>query len=199
MKTGRNHPSFEDKEGPYRSIFDSTTDGLIITDLETGRVLEANPAACAMHGYACAEFIGLFPAAFIHPDSQKIFGKFLRAFRSGGVFDTRVLHIRRDGSTFHAEWHGTAFSYKKKPCLLGVVRDVNKRIQAEQRLHQRIENHLREQSTLVEISHALASTLELQPGLILDQLCGILEYTHAGLFGLSDSTLTALAVRLSPG
>ncbi len=113
MKTGRNHPSFEDKEGPYRSIFDSTTDGLIITDLETGRVLEANPAACAMHGYACAEFIGLLPAAFIHPDSQKVFSKFLREFRSGGVFDTRVLHVRRDGSTFHAEWRGTAFTYKK--------------------------------------------------------------------------------------
>ena len=199
MTTKRNPPSFEDEEGPYRSIFDATTDGLIVTDLETGRVLEANPAACAMHGYACAEFIGLLPQTFIHPDSQRVFGKFLGEFPSGGIFDTRVLHIRRDGGTFHAEWRGTAFSYKKKPCLLGVVRDVNKRIQTEQRLQQRIENHLREQSTLVDISHALASTLEVQPGFILDQLSGILEYTHAGLFGLSDSTLTALAVRLSPG
>ena len=28
---------------------------------------------------------------------------------------------------------------------------------------------------------------------------GIIEYTHAGLFGLTDSTLTALAIRVSPG
>ena len=199
MKTGRHHPSFEEKEAQYRSIFDSATDGLIISDLETGRVLEANPAVCAMHGYARTEFIGLFPAAFIHPDSQKVFSKFLRAFRSGGVFDTRVLHVRRDGATFNAEWRGTAFIYQDQPCLLGVVQDVSKRIQAEQHLHQRIEAHMREQSALLEISHTLASTLELQPGLILEQLRGIIEYTHAGLFGLTDSTLTALAIRVSPG
>jgi signal transduction histidine kinase len=53
----------------------------------------------------------------------------------------------------------------------------------------------REQSTLLEISQTLASALELQPGLILDQLRVIIDYTHAGLFKLEDSTLSALAVR----
>jgi PAS domain S-box-containing protein len=178
----------------YWHVFDSVTDGLIIADLETGRVLEANPAACEMHGYAPAEFIGLPPTAFIHPDSQKVFSKFILEFRSGGVFDTCVLHVRRDGATFHAEWRGTAFSYQKNQCLLSVVRDVSKRIQAEQHLHQRVKARTREQAALLEISHTLASTLELQPRLILDQLRKIIKYKHAGLFGLTDSTLTALAV-----
>jgi signal transduction histidine kinase len=48
---------------------------------------------------------------------------------------------------------------------------------------------------LLEISQTLASALELQPGLILDQLRVIIDYTHAGLFKLENSTLTALAVR----
>ena len=96
-----------------------------------------------------------------------------------------MLHVRRDGSTFHAEWRGTAFTYQDRPCLLGVVRDVSRRVQAEQRLHQRVEARTREQSALLEISHVLASTLELQPGLVLEQLRGIIEYTHAGLFGLT--------------
>jgi PAS domain S-box-containing protein len=61
----------------YWNIFETTTDGLIINDLQTGRVLEANPAACAMLGYTRAEFIGLFPAAFIHSNSQKDFSKSL--------------------------------------------------------------------------------------------------------------------------
>ena len=188
-------PANSEIENPYWNIFESATDGLIVNDLKTGRVLLANPAACAMHGYACAEFSGLPPKEFIHPDSQKAFRKSLRAFRSGAAFDLCVMHIRRDGSIFYAEWHGAAFNYQDQPCLLSVVRDVSQRIQAEKQLHQRIEAHAREQSTLLEISHTLASTLELQPGLILDQLRGIIEYTHAGLFGLSDSTLTALAVR----
>ena len=192
-------PANSEIENPYWNIFESATDGLIVTDLKTGRVIMANPAACAMHGYACAEFIGLLPAAFIHPDNQKVFRKSLRAFRSGAAFDLCVMHIRRDGSIFFAEWRGAAFNYEEHACLLSVVRDVSQRIQAEKQLHQRIEAHAREQSTLLEISHTLASTLELQPGLILDQLREIIEYTHAGLFGLSDSTLTALAVRVSPG
>jgi PAS domain S-box-containing protein len=168
---------------------------LIIADLETGRVLSANPAACALHGCTCAEFTGMLPAAFIHPDSQRTFNNYLRAFRSGSAFDTRVLHVRRDGSTFPAEWRGTALPYQGQACLLGEVRDVSLQIRAAEKLHQRVKARRHEQTTLLEISHTLASTLELQPGLILEQLREVIEYTHAGLFGLSDSTLTALAIR----
>jgi PAS domain S-box-containing protein len=195
LNTSRKHPSFEEKEGHYRSIFDDAIDGLIVTDLKTGRVIEANPAACAMHGCTREEFIGLLPAAFIHPVSQNIFRSYLRAFRSGAAFDTRVLHVRRDSSTFHVEWRGTAFTYQDRPCLLGVVRDVSRHIQADQRLHQRVEARTREQAALLEVSHTLASTPELQPGLILEQLRGIIEYTHAVFFGLTGSTLIALAIR----
>ena len=51
--------STEDKEEQYRIIFETASDGMIITDIETGRVVEANPAACEMHGYTREEFIGL--------------------------------------------------------------------------------------------------------------------------------------------
>jgi len=61
-----------------------------------------------------------------------------------------------------------------------------------------LEQQVREQATLLAISHTLASTLELQPGLILDQLHEIIEYTHGGLFVLEDSTLVTLAMRGTP-
>ena len=58
-----------------------------------------------------------------------------------------------------------------------------------------METHKREQATLLEISQTLASALELKPGLILDQLRVIIEYSHAALFVLENLTLVALAVR----
>ena len=195
MKKGPNRPSNEEKEGIYRNIFEAAIDGLIVNDLETGLVVEANPAACLMHGYTRTNFIGLQITAFIHPDSQHVFSKYVQAFQSDGIFDTRTLHVRQDGSTFYAEWRGTVFTYQDRPCLLGIVRDVSQRIQAEQNLHQRVEIRTHEQATLLEISHTLASTLELQPGLILEQLHEIIEYTHGGLFALEDSTLVTLAMR----
>ncbi len=183
----------------FSDIFESALDVLILADLKTGCVLAANPAAYSIHGYPREEFIGLLPKIFIHPDSQHVFSKFLRNFQSDVAFDTHVLAVRQDGTQFHAVWRATAFKFQGRPCLLGVVRDISQQIQAEKHLHQRIEVRAHEQSTLLDISHTLASTLELQPGLILDQLRGIIEYTHAGLFGVTNSTLTALAVRVSSG
>ncbi len=69
------------------------------------------------------------------------------------------------------------------------------RVQAERLLRQQVGDRTREQSTLLEISQTLASALELKPGLILDQLRVIVEYTHAVLFALEESDLVALAVR----
>jgi signal transduction histidine kinase len=75
------------------------------------------------------------------------------------------------------------------------VRDVTARIDAERLLHERVELHTREQATLLDISQTLASALELKPGLILDQLRVLIEYTHAELFVLEGTAMVALAVR----
>ena len=148
----KDHPDLNEKEWQYRSIFDAATDGLIINDLETGRVVEANPAACLMHDYTREEFIGLLLTSFIHPDSQPDFHEYIQAFQSNGVFDTRILHIRQDGSTFYAEWRGTVFTYQGRSCLLGIVRDVSERIRAQQNLQQRVEIRAHEQETLLTTS-----------------------------------------------
>jgi two-component system nitrate/nitrite sensor histidine kinase NarX len=103
--------------------------------------------------------------------------------------------MRRDRSQFYVELSGTVYTDQGRSVLLSVVRDVSQRVHSEQLLQHRVEARTSEQSTLLEISQTLASALELQPGLILDQLRVIIDYTHAGLFKLEDSTLAALAVR----
>lgn len=183
------------KEQHYQSIFEAASDGLIIHDVENGRVVEANPAAAEMHGYGREEFIGLRPTTFVHPDSQRPFGEYVQAVQSGGISQPLMVHVRRDGTPFYAEWRGAPLTYQGRRCLLSVVRDVSDRVRAEQLLQQRVAARTREQSTLLEISQTLASALELQPALILDQLRVIIEYTRAGLFALEDSALVALAIR----
>lgn len=187
--------STEDKEQQYRIIFETASDGMIISDVETGRVVDANPAAIAMHGYIREEFIGLHLTAYIHPDSQRLFTEFATDAQPGGMFDVPAVHLRKDGSSFYVDVRRTAIPFQARPCLLSVVRDVSERINAERLLHQRVELHTREQSTLLEISQTLASALELKPGLILDQLRVLIEYTHAELFVLDGTVMVALAVR----
>jgi PAS domain S-box-containing protein len=198
VKKNRNNLPLVEKEEQYHGIFEASNDGFIIYDWSTGLVVEANPAAYAMHGCTRREFIGQPLVTYIHNDSQYAINEQLKAFQSGDVFDARTLHLRRDGTTFIAEWRGTDCIYFEQPCLLVAVRDVSKRIDLEQLLHRRVEIRTHEQKTLLEISHTLASTLELQPGLILDQLREIIEYNHAGLFALEDTTLVTLAMRGTP-
>ncbi len=182
-------------EEEYRSIFEAASDGLVIYDIEMGLVVEANPAACEMHGYTRKEFIGLNPKVFMLPESHVLFMEHVGTVEPGGVLESLVVHLRKDGSPFHVEVRRSAINYRGRPCLLSVIRDVSQRIQTEKILSGQIETRTREQATLLEISHTLASTLELQPGLILDQLRKIIEFTHGGLFALEESALVTLAMR----
>jgi PAS domain S-box-containing protein len=189
------HLQSDNKDRPYRRIFEALGDGLILNDVETGLVVEANPAASVMHGYTREEFIDLQPGSYIHPDSYPQFAEWVQMVQSGKDFAAIARHMRRDGSQFTVEVRGSGCTYQNQRCLLSVVRDVSARVQAEQLLRQQVEARTREQSTLLEISQTLASALELKPGLILDQLRVIIEYTHAVLFSLEESDLVALAVR----
>jgi PAS domain S-box-containing protein len=192
---GCQNTTMPEAELPIGEIFETASDGVLITDLESGRVLAANPAAASMHGYAREEFIGLGRDAFVHAESLVMFNEYAQEVRSGGVFEALAPHVRRDGSRFHVEWRAVSFSYQKRNCALAVIRDVSKRVHAERQLQQRVEVRAHEQSTLLEISQTLASTLELQPGLILDKLGMLIQYTRAGIFTLEASSLVALAMR----
>jgi PAS domain S-box-containing protein len=193
---GQDHtPQTEQRERHPRDIFEVASDGLVISDLLTGLVVDANPAACRMYGYASDQFIDLHLTSLIHPESSPEFTKYVQAVQSQDLYTGLQIHLRRDGSQFYVELSGAVFTDQGRLVLLSSVRDVSRRVHSEQLLQQWVEARTREQATLLEISQRLASALELQPALILDQLQVIIDYTHAGLFKLDDSTLSALAVR----
>jgi len=179
----------------YWNIFEAASDGVMITDLETGRVLAGNPAAAKMHGYAREAFCGMQLQQFIHTKSLPFFADYAQVIQQGNLFEMLAQHVRRDKSLFSVEWRAEAFKHQGKDCALALLRDVSKRVEADRQLQQRMGMRAHEQTTLLEISQTLASTLKLQPDLILDKLGVLIKYTHAVLFTLEDSTLVALAVR----
>jgi PAS domain S-box-containing protein len=183
------------KEQLYQGDLETASEGLIISDFETACIVWSNHVASMMHGYDRAEFIRLSPETFIHPSSHELFREYVRVIHLDGVYEILARNIRRDGSQFYVEWRGTNFTYQGRPCILSILRDVSKDIQLEQFFLQRKKTLHRQQAKLLEIYHTLASTLELKPGLILDQLRGLVEYNRAICFELKDSSLVSLAVR----
>lgn len=183
---------------PYQSIFEAANDGMILVDVETGLVVEVNPTACAAHGLAREEVIGSPLTVFIHSESHKAFHERIQQLQASDQLNFRTRHQRRDGSTFHSEWRLSIFEYRSRPTILGIIRDINNRVLAEEGTERRLQARILEQATLLEISHTLASTLKLQPELILNQLREIVNYDHAGLFSLEETSLVTLAMRGAP-
>jgi signal transduction histidine kinase len=147
-----------------------------------------------MHGYTLEELRQLPANAYIHPDHYHVLDGYLRTVRAGGIFHARSMHLRKDGTAFHVEVHGTPFTYHGEPHVLGVVRDVTEQVQAYQMLERRVEERTRELSLLLEVSHNMASTLELEPllGLILAQLKEVVDYLDANVLKLDGGDLIVL-------
>ncbi len=125
-----------EKEAEYRHIFEAVTDGLIISNLETGKVVAANSTACEMHGYSKAEFIGIHPTVFIHPRHHYLFVNFLETISSGASFQAQAIDICKDGSALHVDVKGVKCIYNGKPHALSIVRDITQRQLAEEKIHE---------------------------------------------------------------
>jgi PAS domain S-box-containing protein len=174
-------------EAQYRSIFEATTDGLVIIDLN-GTIAEINPAYCSMLGYTYAELLGRSYRSLFHPESHQLAGEAFATILAGGTVRTEAILVHKNGTPIHVEGHGTSFTYMGKQHLLGVARNITERVQAYELLEQRVAERTRELSAILEVSHNVASTLELAPllGLILDQLKRVVDYTGAAIFTIEE-------------
>ena len=183
----------KEKEEQYRGIFEATTDGLVINDWD-GAVVEVNPAFYRMHGYTHDEMVGMDPRTFIHPNSYGLLREFFDTVRAGRMFHCRAMDVRKDGTPFHVEVHGTNFTYKGQPHVLGVVIDVTEQVNSYELLEQRVKERTQELTTLLEVSSNVASTLELKPllGKVLDQLKSVTDYTSASILVVDGDELMTL-------
>ena len=69
--------------------------------------------------------------------------------------------------------------------------------ESERQLERRVSERTRELSNLLQVSHDVASTLELEPllGLILDRLKSVIDYTSCAIFLLQEGRLVSLDYR----
>jgi PAS domain S-box-containing protein len=195
-KRQRAEASLSEREVQYRSVLESTSDGLLVFDLG-GKLVDLNPAAARMHGYAVEEFRSLEPSQFIHPDSIPLFEQFVETVKAGRDFRGRARDLRRDGTPFHIEVLGTGFIYRGQPHALAVVRDITEEVEAYRFLEQRVEERTQELSMLLDVSANIASTLDLPLLLevILEQLQQVVAYDGASVLILDGDELRTAAHR----
>jgi diguanylate cyclase (GGDEF)-like protein/PAS domain S-box-containing protein len=173
-----------ESEARYRSIFESTTDAVIV---------EANPNAYGMYGYEPGELLGVPANKVIHSDYFHGFSNFRTAIDGQGHFRARSVNLRKDGSPFDVEVHGGRFSYQGSPHLLSIVRDIREQVAAEKSLEkarlkvERLHEAATQLANATSEANVYAIAVESAQEILDFNLCGALVVEDGKLIVLASS------------
>ena len=127
-------------EERYHTVFNASVDGLALCTPD-GRIVDANPAFCQLHGYTREELLAAESFQFVHPDSHMRCWAFFEAASAGHHLSSQAKARRKDGTIFEVETHSVPVHYGNEPHLLLIMRDITKSKLAEQQLADREEQY----------------------------------------------------------
>ncbi len=167
----------DDSPNPWKRVFEALADPAFIADRESGLVLEVNEATARAYGYVRDEMIGLHVRQFsTEPEATTA------TVRAAESSPAPRRHLRKDGSTFLVEVSSSAIEWNGRPAMLGLVRDVTRRVQ--------LEKELRDSQELVtnafHRSPLMLSVADLQTDRYLevnDSFCARVGYTREEVLG----------------
>jgi PAS domain S-box-containing protein len=123
-------------EANYRHLFNAEPDAIIITDAETKRIVDVNPAALDLYGYGYDEICGL-QALTLSAEPEKS-SKHIRQIVSEDSFDgnreiVQRLHKSKDGAVFPVEIGHGFYTRDGRKMICAIMRDITirKRIEDE--------------------------------------------------------------------
>lgn len=121
-------------EAKFFTVFDASPDAIVITDLSSGEVIEANPGYVKLYGHSREEMIGRSTVEL------GIFGpgggrqKLLDSLRdTGTVRDQEMNSYDKAGNLIPCLFSGQTVMLGDRLCLVSVVHDLTRRKQAEKR------------------------------------------------------------------
>ncbi len=148
----------------FRKIFDHSHDAIVIIDLASDSILEANPRACSMLQYSYRELLST-PVSAIHPQEMAKLQVFSESvLREGHGWTNELTCLTKSGTTLPAEISASVLEIGGRPCMISMVRDVADRKRAEEAL-QRAYDELREKQVQLVQSEKMASLGHLVAGL----------------------------------
>jgi PAS domain S-box-containing protein len=128
----RAEAALRESEGRYHTLFDHAPDGILIADRES-YYLDANASMCRMLGYRRDEFIGLHASDIVAPVEIPHIESALKTIEARSDYHREWQFRRKDGSAFPADVIATTMPDGN---LLGMVRDVTERKEAERKMQE---------------------------------------------------------------
>jgi len=125
----------KESEAQYRMLFESAGDSIFILEAEgknSGKIVAANKAAAAMHGYTIDELLALNITDLDTPDLAREAPGMIKKILNGEWIKVEGGHRRKDGSVFPIEISAGLFELSGHKYILAFDRDITERKQAEE-------------------------------------------------------------------
>ncbi len=128
-----------ESEERYRQLFESSPDAIILADAETGMLIDANTAACAMLARPLEE-LKQFHQTMLHPPQKKEIASemFHNHVASSKIKELKLpiesSVLRSDGSEIPVEVLASSITVAGRQVLQGVFRDITERKHAREEL-----------------------------------------------------------------
>jgi len=128
--------ALRDSEEHFRGIFELASDAFMLLDTgaaQTLTIVEANRAACAMHGYSRDELIGKAFSLLGASSGPMHQPDVLPRLAEGGTLYFEATHVNKQGRSFPAEISAKLLRLRGHAYIQTVIRDVTekKRLEAE--------------------------------------------------------------------
>ncbi len=131
----RTETVLRESEEKYRELFENESDAVMIFDAETLRFEDANRATLDIYGYSKEEFLTLTVAEVsAEKEKTRVAVKKVKDEESGSQYVPLRYFRRKDGSVFPGEIYAGNFISKGRKKIIGAVRDITERMNAQQDL-----------------------------------------------------------------
>ncbi|QDQ26551.1 EAL domain-containing protein [Chitinimonas arctica] len=118
----------------FRTAMDCTADAIFLIRRASMRFVEVNATACTMLGYTRDELLQLGPVPISTAQPVQHAALYDRLTEKGGNECGEIQLRRKDGSLLQVEIHRQALQSGPDWIIVGVVRDITERRQAQQQL-----------------------------------------------------------------
>jgi PAS domain S-box-containing protein len=152
-------------EARYRTLFEHSSDGIMIAEIETQAIRHANPAACRMFGYSEEALCSMHVAELIPKETLE---RSLEEFESlARGTTTRVrgrAGLRADGTIIFVDINAAPVTIGDRAMVAGFFRDVTEAQRAEDALRTSEEKYRR----LFEAARDGILVLDAETGHVID-------------------------------
>jgi PAS domain S-box-containing protein len=165
--------SLAESEKSFRSMFELTSDGVALINLETNRFIAVNHAMCSLFGYTENEFLKLTPEDIAPPEAKGIMYDAMKiVFDGGHISDNEGICLRKDGTKVNVIVCCRRLSWKGSQVIYVTFNDVTflKDIQ------RRLENKNRE---ILEFTNSVTHDLK-KPLAVMKNVCSIIKSGACG-------------------